>query len=92
MPRFLEKRLQAEAASKGLTGRRADQYTYGAMNNQGYMRGNVETPAGKALQAKHVRDVAAGTAAPLKASPSASAGPADHPIRNLGKFAHPRKP
>lgn len=99
MPKFLEDRLKAEAASKGLTGRQADRYTFGAMNNRGLMRGNVETPKGAALQAKHERDVKAGTAAPaptLSPTPTRAAGPmahaSVHPGRNLGpKWLHPKK-
>ena len=36
VPRFLEQKLKAEAAKQGLTGRAADRYTYGAMNNNYY--------------------------------------------------------
>jgi len=31
MPKELERKLKAEAAQKGLTGRRADAYVYGTM-------------------------------------------------------------
>lgn len=53
MPAFLEKQLRAEAAKKGLSGRKADEYVYGAMNNMGAMHGNKETAKGKSMQAKH---------------------------------------
>jgi hypothetical protein len=58
MPKFLEDILKREAASKGLTGRKADRYTYGLMNDRGYMRGNQPTAKGDALQAKHDKDQA----------------------------------
>ncbi|MDE1766547.1 MAG: hypothetical protein KGI27_09815 [Thaumarchaeota archaeon] len=60
MPKFLEKDLKAEAAKKGFTGKRADKYVYGAMNNMGAMQGNKETPKGEAMQEKHERDVKRG--------------------------------
>ena len=53
MPKFLEKKLKREAAKQGLSGRRADRYVYGAMNNMGAMHGNKETAKGEAMQAKH---------------------------------------
>ena len=59
MPEFLESRLKAEAARKGFSGERADRYVYGAMNNRGYMRGSRETARGRAVQAKHQRDMRA---------------------------------
>ena len=62
MPKFLEDRLKREAASKGLTGRKADRYVYGALNNDGAMRGNKETAKGRRMDAKHARDVKAGKA------------------------------
>lgn len=57
MPRFLEQILQTAAASKGLTGRAADRYTYGALNNDGLMKGNVETAKGRRADAKHAASV-----------------------------------
>lgn len=57
MPKFLEAKLKAEAASKGLTGRRAAAYTYGTLNDLGAMRGNQETDTGRAMDAKHQRDL-----------------------------------
>lgn len=55
MPAFLEAALQKGAAKAGLSGRQADRYVYGAMNRMGAMRGNRETPKGRAMQAKHDR-------------------------------------
>lgn len=90
MPRFLENDLAAEAQKKGLKGRRAAKYIYGAMNNLGAMHGNKETAKGARMQATHDRQERAGTARPMKApsgglkaltkaSPSAKAvkGPKD---------------
>ena len=56
MPKFLEKKLEAGATKAGKTGRAADRYVYGAMNNMGAMRGNKETAKGAAMQAKHDAD------------------------------------
>lgn len=53
MPAFLEKKLEAEAAKKHMTGRAASRYVYGAMNNMGAMRGNKETAKGAAMESKH---------------------------------------
>lgn len=53
MPKFLEKKLKAEAAKKGFKGPRADRYVYGAMNNMGAMRGNKETAKGVEMEEKH---------------------------------------
>ena len=53
MPDFLEKRLESEASKKGFTGRRADHYIYGAMNNLGAMHGNKITAKGKRMERKH---------------------------------------
>lgn len=53
MPKFLERKLASEAAAKGKTGRAADRYIYGAMNNMGAMHGNKETAKGKRMSAKH---------------------------------------
>jgi hypothetical protein len=60
MPKFLETKLKKEAASKGFSGKRADKYVYGAMNNMGAMSGNKETAKGEKMQAKHDRDTARG--------------------------------
>lgn len=56
MPKFLEQKLEAEAAKQGKTGREADRYVYGALNNMGAMHGNQETAKGKRMTAKHERD------------------------------------
>lgn len=53
MPKFLEDRLRRQAAKEGLTGRKADNYVYGAMNNLGAMHGNKETAKGRRMEAKH---------------------------------------
>lgn len=53
MPAFLESKLKAGAAKAGKTGRAADRYVYGAMNNMGAMRGNKETAKGRAMERKH---------------------------------------
>lgn len=60
MPKFLERDLEKSAEKKGFTGERKDRYVYGGMQNLGAMRGNKETAKGKAMQAKHDRDVARG--------------------------------
>ena len=53
MPKFLENKLKAEAAKEGKTGKAADRYVYGAMNNMGAMRGSKETAKGAAMEQKH---------------------------------------
>jgi hypothetical protein len=53
MPVVLEAKLKKAADDKGLSGKKADRYVYGAMNNMGAMRGNKETVKGKRMQAKH---------------------------------------
>lgn len=53
MPDFLERKLQAKAASKGKTGRAADRYVYGTMNKIGAMHGSKVTAKGKAMERKH---------------------------------------
>lgn len=62
MPKFLETALAKEAAKRGLTGRQKDNYVWGGMNNIGAVHGNKITPKGEAMQRKHDRDEAAGTA------------------------------
>lgn len=52
MPAKLEAKLKAEARKKGFKGRRAARYVYGALNNKGYMHGNKETAAGRAVEKK----------------------------------------
>lgn len=56
MPKFLEQALMRAAKKKGLSGKRAARYTYGAMNNMGAMRGNKETAKGQRMEEKHERD------------------------------------
>ena len=53
MPGFLERRLRKEASDKGMSGREAAHYVYGAMNNLGAMHGNEETAKGEEMQRKH---------------------------------------
>lgn len=65
MPKFLEKQLKRAATAKGLKGDSADRYVYGAMNNMGAMRGNKETPKGRAIEKKHKQQA--------KISPAAAA-------------------
>lgn len=60
MPAFLEKTLRASARAKGKTGRVADRYVYGAMNNMGAMKGNKETAKGAAMEVKHEKDMKRG--------------------------------
>ena len=50
MPEFLEKKLKAEYGKN----KRA---IYGTMNKIGAMRGNQETAKGRAMTAKHNRDM-----------------------------------
>lgn len=57
MPAFLEGRLKKAAADKGFSGKRADRYVYGAMNNMGAMRGSKETAKGKRMEKKHAAKV-----------------------------------
>lgn len=53
MPEFLKKAIGKSANKAGLTGRKKDQYVYGAMNNLGAMHGSKTTAKGKIMQAKH---------------------------------------
>jgi hypothetical protein len=53
MPEFLKKKLAAGASKKGFTGKKADAYVYGALNNMGAMHGNKETAKGRAMEVKH---------------------------------------
>jgi hypothetical protein len=53
MPKFLERKLKAEAAAAGKTGRAADRYVFGTMNTIGAMHGNKETPKGARMDAQH---------------------------------------
>jgi hypothetical protein len=53
MPAFLEAKLKTQAAKKGFSGKKADRYVYGAMNNLGAMRGSKETAKGRRMERKH---------------------------------------
>jgi hypothetical protein len=55
MPKFLEQALKNEYGANS-------DIPYKVMNAKGYMRGNKETPAGRALQIKHDRQITTGTA------------------------------
>lgn len=49
-----ESALRSQAREKHFTGRRADRYVYGALNNAGLMRGNKTTRKGaRKLHRKH---------------------------------------
>ncbi len=58
MPKFLEQRLLNAAHARGLTGRAAKRYEFGAMNNMGAMHGNKETAKGREMEAQHEKDTA----------------------------------
>ena len=60
MPAFLEAKLKKAAAAKGFSGRKADAYVYGTMNNLGAMKGNKETAKGKRMQKKHSAKIEGG--------------------------------
>jgi hypothetical protein len=62
MPAFLEAKLKSAAAEQGFSGKKADRYIYGAMNNMGAMRGNKETAKGARMQKKHEAKVSAAKA------------------------------
>ena len=66
MPKFLELKLQQAAAAQGLKGDAADKYTFGALNNIGAMKGNKETPKGRAMTKKHQAKLSAATAARIR--------------------------
>lgn len=53
MPKFLEKKLKKEYGAKS-------KVPYKVMNKIGAMRGNKETAKGRAMEAKHARDMAGG--------------------------------
>lgn len=53
MPRFLEQKLKAEYPNN-------PHAVYGTLNAIGAMHGNKETAKGRAMQAKHNRDMKAG--------------------------------
>jgi hypothetical protein len=52
MPAFLESKLRSEYGNN-------PHAIYGTLNKLGALRGNRETAKGRAMQAKHVRDMAA---------------------------------
>ena len=56
MPKFLEDKLRAEYGNN-------PHAIYGTMNKIGAMHGNKETAKGRAMEAKHNRDVRDGTVA-----------------------------
>jgi hypothetical protein len=51
MPKFLERKLQAEYGANSAV-------PYKIMNRLGVLRGNKETAKGRAMQRKHERDTA----------------------------------
>lgn len=53
MPKFLEDELRRFAEKKGKSGKEADRYIYGTMNNIGAMHGSKETPKGAEMEKKH---------------------------------------
>lgn len=55
MPAFLESKLKGEYGTRS-------SIPYKIMNAKGYMRGSAETAKGKALDAKHARDLLSGKA------------------------------
>ena len=71
MPKFLEDKLKAEYPNN-------PHAVYGTLNAIGAMHGNKETAKGRAMEAKHTRDVKTGKAS-------------GHPHRNLGAYLHPKK-
>ena len=96
MPKFLVRKLKAEAVKQGLPAAAVNRYAYGALNNMGAMRGSQETAKGTAMQAKHVAKMAppamrmppAAAKAPTAAKPRAAGR---YPHANLGAFLHPAK-
>lgn len=57
VPAFLEKLLKKSAAKKGFSGKRANKYVFGAMNNLGAVRGNKITPKGARMQKQHMMKI-----------------------------------
>lgn len=53
MPKFLEAKLRQGARKRGLTGKAAERYVYGGMNDIGAMKGSKETAKGRAMERKH---------------------------------------
>lgn len=66
MPLFLENILKKAAAKKGLKGKRAARYTFGAIQKMGAISGNKVTAKGEAMQAKHKSDLRAKVRATFK--------------------------
>ena len=50
MPKFLENKLKAEYPNNPGA-------VYGTLNKLGAMKGNKETPKGRRMEAKHMRDM-----------------------------------
>lgn len=73
MPKFLERKLLAEYPGN-------PSIAYATMNKLGYMHGSKETAAGRAVEAKHNRDMEVGKASGMP-----------HPHKNLGKYLHKPK-
>lgn len=97
MPNFLERTLRIAAISKGLKGPEADKYVYGALNNMSAMHGNVETPKGHAMDAKHAAKMETQRQADVTASAGSRGAQrplarlaGNHPGRNLGKHLRPK--
>jgi hypothetical protein len=59
MPAFLESALRHEAKKKGLVGKHANRYVFGAMQHIGAMSGPNVTAKGEEMQRKHDRDMKA---------------------------------
>jgi hypothetical protein len=59
MPKFLENKLKAEYGANS-------SIPYKVMNSIGAMRGNKETPKGRAMQQKHVAKLNPGSAAKIR--------------------------
>jgi hypothetical protein len=57
MPDFLENALRHSAKKHGFTGKHADHYVYGALQNMHVLKGNIETAKGREMEAKHERDM-----------------------------------
>ena len=53
MPKYIHDALAKKARAKGMTGRRADNFIYGIMNNMGVMHGNKETSKGREMEREH---------------------------------------
>lgn len=80
MPKFLEDKLKSEYGDNNSA-------AYGTLNKIGAMRGNKETPKGRAMQAKHDRDVASGK---KSSKPAAKRKPG--PRDDAGQYSGPSGP